>query len=123
MPHGGELRVVNTICQPTWERQEALRELARQVDLVLVVGGRTSSNTARLVEVGRACGVPSYQIEGPAELRSDWFEGVQTVGLSAGASTPDVVILETIQALVGHGFDPPARLWRLDDPDVEDFAE
>ncbi|MCM8748059.1 4-hydroxy-3-methylbut-2-enyl diphosphate reductase [Thermomicrobiaceae bacterium CFH 74404] len=123
LPHGGELRVVNTICQPTWERQEALRELARQVDLVLVIGGRKSSNTARLVEVGRACNVPSYQIEGPAELRSDWFEGVQTVGLSAGASTPDVVILETIQALVERGFDPPARLWRLDDPDVDDFAE
>ncbi len=123
LPHGGELRVVNTICQPTWERQEALRKLADQVDLILVIGGRKSSNTARLVEVGRACGVPSYQIERVQELRSEWFEGVQTVGLSAGASTPDSVILETIQALVERGFEPPTQFWRLDDPDVDAFAE
>lgn len=123
LPHGGELRVVNTICQPTWERQEALRKLAREVDLILVIGGRKSSNTARLVEIGRACGVPSYLIQGCDELRPEWLADVHTVGLSAGASTPDTVILETIQALVELGFEPPDRLWRLDDPDVDAFAE
>ncbi|MFN3337278.1 MAG: 4-hydroxy-3-methylbut-2-enyl diphosphate reductase, partial [Thermomicrobium sp.] len=123
LPHGGELRIVNTICQPTWERQEALAKLAREVDLVLVIGGRKSSNTARLVEVCRDLGTPSILIERPQDLHPRLLEGVRRVGLTAGASTPDEVILEIIHELCNYGFPPPRRLWRSDDPDLSDFAE
>ncbi|MBO9350795.1 MAG: 4-hydroxy-3-methylbut-2-enyl diphosphate reductase [Thermomicrobium sp.] len=123
LPHGGELRVVNTICQPTWERQEALARLARTVDLVLVIGGRKSSNSARLVEVSRSLGTPSVLVERPDQLDPALFAPVRRVGITAGASTPDEVILAVIEELVRLGFAPPQRLWRDDDPDVEEFAD
>jgi 4-hydroxy-3-methylbut-2-enyl diphosphate reductase len=123
LPHGGEVRVVNTICQPTWERQEAIRALAREVDVVLVVGGRKSSNTARLVEVARSCGVASYQVEASHEIRGEWLDGADVVGISAGASTPDHAVLEVVRVLVDRGFEPPATLWRADEPDLDEFAE
>ncbi len=121
--HGGEARIINTICQPTWERQEALRALAEEVDLILAIGGKKSSNTARLAEVGRVCGVPSYHIEGPDELDPRWFDDVEVVGLTAGASTPDEVVWEVIEALVGMGYRRPDKLWRYEAPDIDDFAE
>ncbi|MCM8747744.1 4-hydroxy-3-methylbut-2-enyl diphosphate reductase [Thermomicrobiaceae bacterium CFH 74404] len=121
--HGGEVRIINTICQPTWERQEALKALAQEVDVILAIGGKKSSNTARLAEVGRACGVPSYHIEGPSELDPGWFQDAQVVGLTAGASTPDEVVWEVIEALVGMGYRRPEKLWRYEAPDLDDFAE
>lgn len=123
LPHGGELRVVNTICQPTWERQEALARLATLVDLVIVIGGRKSSNSARLVEVSRDLGTPSLLVERPSELDSQLLEGVRRVGITAGASTPDQVILAVIERLVELGFEPPERLWRIEEPELTDFAE
>jgi 4-hydroxy-3-methylbut-2-enyl diphosphate reductase len=121
--HGGEIRIVNTICQPTWERQEALRALAREVDVLLAVGGKKSSNTARLAEVGRACGVPSYHIERPEEIDRAWLEGKRVVGVTAGASTPDEVVLAVVDHLAALGYQRPERLWRYEAPDLEDFAE
>ncbi len=120
---GGEIRIVNTICQPTWERQEALRALAQEVDVLFAVGGRKSSNTARLAEVGRACGVPSYHIERPEEIDPAWLAEVRVVGVTAGASTPDEVVLAVVDRLVELGFERPDRLWRYETPDMDDFAE
>src|SRR5215207_8631718 len=92
VPEGGEFRLCNTICEPTSERQNALKRLVQQTDLILAVGGKKSSNTARLAEVGNKMGVRSYHIERPEEIDDAWLAGVSTVGLTAGASTPDDVI-------------------------------
>lgn len=89
---GVEVRIINTICKPTKERQRAVRELARDVDVVVAIGGRASANTRKLVQAALEEGVPAYQVERPAEVESAWFDGVERVGVTAGASTPDSVI-------------------------------
>src|SRR5690349_5544943 len=101
VPEGGEFRLCNTICEPTSERQNALRRLVEQdkVDLILAIGGRKSSNTARLAEVGRSLGVESRHIERPDEIEPVWLDGVTTVGVTAGASTPDDVIQAVVDRL------------------------
>jgi 4-hydroxy-3-methylbut-2-enyl diphosphate reductase len=104
---GGELRVCNTICEPTTERQNALRRLAAEVDLIVAIGGKKSSNTARLAEVGRSLGVPSYHIERAEEIEVDWLVDIERVGVTAGASTPDDVILAVVQHLQQLGFEAP----------------
>lgn len=91
---GKEVRVINTICRPTKDRQRAVRQLAQDVDLVIAVGGWASANTRKLVQAAKEEGIPAYQIARPDELRPEWFEGMTRVGLTAGASTPDVVIDE-----------------------------
>ncbi len=103
-PAGGELRVCNTICEPTTSRQNALHRLAQDVDIVLAIGGRKSSNTARLAEVGRSYGIPSHHIERSDDLDPTWFEGRARIGITAGASTPDEVIVAVISRLqlLGH---------------------
>lgn len=88
----GELRVINTLCDVTSSQQAAARELAQEVDLMLVVGGRASANTGHLVEVCREEGAEAYQIESAAELDPAWLSGRLRVGLTAGASTPDSVV-------------------------------
>jgi 4-hydroxy-3-methylbut-2-enyl diphosphate reductase len=97
-----ELKVFNTICNPTIERQEAARELAREVDVVIVVGGKTSSNTRHLAEVCREEGAVAYHVEEASEVEADWVKGVENVGVTAGASTPAWLmdqVIERIQAL------------------------
>jgi 4-hydroxy-3-methylbut-2-enyl diphosphate reductase len=106
-PEGGELRVTNTICEPTFARQNALKALAGQVELILAIGGRKSSNTARLAEVGRQMGVASYHIERAEEIEEGWLAGVTTVGITAGASTPDDVIQSVIDYLQAKGLEGP----------------
>lgn len=103
---GVEVRVVNTICRPTKDRQRAVRELARDVDVVIAVGGWASANTRKLVQAAKEEGAAAHQIEQPGELRAEWFEGVQRVGITAGASTPDAVIDEA-EALI-RAFEAPA---------------
>jgi 4-hydroxy-3-methylbut-2-enyl diphosphate reductase len=119
VPLGGEFRLCNTICEPTSERQNALKRLVERdrVDLILAIGGRKSSNTARLAEVGNALGVTSYHIERPDEIEDGWLEGVATVGVTAGASTPDDVIEAVVAVLVGKGYAPPEGGIRPVDPD------
>lgn len=88
-----EVKVFNTLCQATQKRQEAVRELARKSDLVIVIGGRNSSNTIRLAEIASRY-TRCYHIESSDELESRWFVGKDKVGISAGASTPDRCIQE-----------------------------
>ena len=92
--HNFEFHVVNTLCHATTGQQEAAAVLARTVDVMVVVGGRKSANTRHLKEVCEEQGTRAYHIEGPAELEAAWFEGIATVGLTAGASTPDYSIDE-----------------------------
>ncbi|MEX2425162.1 MAG: 4-hydroxy-3-methylbut-2-enyl diphosphate reductase [Thermomicrobiaceae bacterium] len=104
---GGEIRICNTICAPTTERQNALERLASEVDVILVVGGRKSSNTARLAEVGRSYGVESHHIESELDIDLAWLTSAHNVGVTAGASTPDYVIERVIDQLAILGYDRP----------------
>lgn len=88
-----------SICYATTNRQMALREITDQTDLVLVVGDPTSSNSNRLREVAKNRGVPAFLINGPNEIDPKWLEGVSTIGLTAGASTPEDVVQECIERL------------------------
>ncbi len=90
--HNFELHVVNTLCHATTGQQEAAAALARQVDVMVVVGGKKSANTRHLKEVCEEQGTPAHHIEGPDELDVAWFDGVERIGLTAGASTPDYSI-------------------------------
>ncbi len=94
-----ELKVFNTICSSTKERQDAARILASQVDVMLVVGGRNSANTSRLASLCRQEGKPTYHIEVADEIRSEWLVGISTVGVTAGASTPDWVVDGVLERL------------------------
>lgn len=89
---GIEVRVINTICKPTKDRQRAVRELAREVEVVIAVGGRASANTRKLVQAAQEEGAAAFQVERLDDLCPEWFEGIQRVGITAGASTPDTVI-------------------------------
>jgi 4-hydroxy-3-methylbut-2-enyl diphosphate reductase len=95
---GTEIHVHNTICLPTAKRQPAAEALAQEVDLVIAIGGYESANTRHLAELAaKYC--PSHHIERPEELDPAWFEGVQKVGVTAGASTPDWVINDVLDAI------------------------
>lgn len=94
-----ELKVFNTICNPTIERQEAARELAREVEVVIVVGGKNSSNTRHLAEVCREEGATAYHIEEARELDPAWVRGVEQVGVTAGASTPGWLMDQVVERL------------------------
>ena len=90
---------VKDICYATQNRQAAVRELAKQADLLLVVGARNSSNSNRLREIGQESGVPTYLLEDVSALEPQWLEGVETVGITAGASTPEELVRELIEKL------------------------
>lgn len=83
-----EVRAVNTICTDTHNRQSEAEELAQSVEVMVVVGGKTSANTKHLADLAATKGARSYHIEDPGELEPQWFEGVQVAGLMSGASTP-----------------------------------
>ncbi len=86
----------NTICTATQKRQDATMELAKECQVVLVVGGRTSANTRQLLEIARQCGAEAYLVESAKEVQAAWFVGKSRVGIAAGASTPDRVIKEVV---------------------------
>jgi len=100
-PVARELLVYNTVCDATEKRQSAACELAGEVDVVVVVGGRNSANTARLAQLCRAIEPRTHHIESAAELRADWLEGARRIGVTAGASTPDEEIEATVVTLLG----------------------
>jgi 4-hydroxy-3-methylbut-2-enyl diphosphate reductase len=90
---------VRDICYATQNRQQAVRELAEEVDMILVVGSRNSSNSNRLREIGAELGKPSYLIDDAAALRPEWFAGISSVGLTAGASAPELLVQGVIDGL------------------------
>jgi 4-hydroxy-3-methylbut-2-enyl diphosphate reductase len=91
------------ICYATQNRQTAVRELSKRVDVILVVGATNSSNSNRLREIGLEEGVPSYLIADGSELDPKWLEGAETIGITAGASAPEVLVDDVIAALRKHG--------------------
>lgn len=100
-----ELKLFNTICSATAERQAAARELASRADAMIVVGGRNSGNTRRLAHVCERQGVATHHIESTHEIDPGWLKGVDLLGVTAGASTPGFVlrdVIERLQELGGH---------------------
>jgi len=95
-----EVYFVNTICQPTRDRQIAVRDLAAQVDIMIVIGGYNSSNTKKLVQVCEEKNIQAYHIESFSQLEGDWFHNKNHVGITAGTSTPEYVINEVHEAIL-----------------------
>jgi len=91
------------ICYATHNRQAAVRELSKIVDVLLVVGAANSSNSSRLREIGADAGIPSYLVADGSELESEWFAGKSAIGLTAGASAPEVLVKGVIDALACFG--------------------
>ncbi len=102
---------VKDICYATQNRQQAVRDLSEHVDLLLVVGAPNSSNSNRLREIGSELGIPSYLIDDAGNLDPSWLDGVNIVGVSAGASAPEELIQEVIERLSDFG---DVRLKKLD---------
>ncbi len=92
-----EIKVYNTICNATFIRQKESVELSKTVDCMIVVGGRNSANTKRLAEICSSIQPKTYHIEVAGEIEPRWFEGVNRVGITAGASTPDWIIKEVVE--------------------------
>ncbi|GAB3768334.1 4-hydroxy-3-methylbut-2-enyl diphosphate reductase [Ramlibacter monticola] len=91
------------ICYATQNRQDAVKMLSREVDVVVVVGSPTSSNSNRLAELARKLGVPSYMVDNPCELKAEWLQGKSRVGLTAGASAPEVLVQQVIDRIKALG--------------------
>ncbi len=94
-----DVHFIDTVCQPTKDRQAALHRLAAETQAIVVVGGPESNNSRKLTELARRLGRPAYQVASAAELRPEWFQGVQVVGLTAGTSTPDPIIAQVRERL------------------------
>jgi len=86
---GTEVKFVDTVCQPTKDRQEAMHRLVAESDVIVVVGGPDSNNSRKLTELARSLGRPAYQVAGVADLQPEWFRRARVVGVTAGTSTPD----------------------------------
>jgi 4-hydroxy-3-methylbut-2-enyl diphosphate reductase len=97
------IRFIDTICHPTKDHQAALERMLTEVDAVVVVGGRNSNNTRQLVLRCREQGIPAYHVQGAADVQPEWFDGVGTVGMTAGTSTLEETIDEVYQLLVELG--------------------
>lgn len=91
--------VRNDLCYATTNRQAAVKDLSRLVDVALVVGAQNSSNCNRLREVAEANGVPAYLINGPEEMDPKWLEGAESVGITSGASTPEDLVMAVVDAI------------------------
>jgi 4-hydroxy-3-methylbut-2-enyl diphosphate reductase len=93
------------ICYATQNRQEAIKEIAPQADLVIVVGSRNSSNSVRLVEVALEYGAKaSHLVDYAEEIQDEWFAGVETIGVTSGASVPEILVKDVLATLHEHGF-------------------
>ena len=99
LPQIRELRIINTICDVTKQRQTAAFELAKRVNLMIIVGGQSSANTRRLTEICSSTGVETHQIETVAEIQPSWLREKSRVGVTSGTSTPDQIIEEVILRL------------------------
>ena len=100
----------NDICYATTNRQQAVRELAKQSDLVIVVGSKNSSNSNRLAELASRIGVPAKLIDDPEDLRTEWLTDIHTIGITAGASAPEVLVQSVINRLKEMGVETVEEL-------------
>ena len=98
------------ICYATQNRQDAVKQLALECDLVLVVGSPNSSNSNRLRELAQRCGASAQLIDGPEDIRAEWFEGKRRIGITAGASAPEVLVRAVIERLAAMGAAPPEEM-------------
>jgi len=98
-----EAEIRNDICYATTNRQAAVKEIAQRAGLVIVVGSANSSNSVRLAEVAKTAGTPAYRVDGIDEIDPAWYEGVDVVGLTAGASVPDELLEPIIEDLKARG--------------------
>lgn len=96
---GSEVQFIDTVCRPTKERQKAVIDLCRQVEVVIVVGGNHSNNTRELTESCRKLGCVSFQVERPEAIKPEWFSGFRKVGVTAGTSTPDEDVAKVVRYL------------------------
>lgn len=99
IPRHKEVRVFNTICNATFENQDAVRDLSHKADVMVIIGGKNSSNTKQLHSISKAYCPHSYHIEGPDDVDAAWFDGKAFCGISAGASTPDWIIEQVIERI------------------------
>ena len=95
------------ICYATQNRQDAVKNLLEKCDVLLVVGSRTSSNSNRLRELADRAGMPGYLIDGPDDMRREWFDGKQAVGVTAGASAPELLVQQVVDKLRSWGGEAP----------------
>jgi len=103
LEHIKEIKVFNTICNSTSLRLKETKTMAKAVDMVLVVGGKNSANTTQLATLCTSMSVPTYHIETASEIREEWFSCVRSVGITAGASTPDWIIKEVEERIKARG--------------------
>ena len=94
-----ELKVFNTICDATSVRQEEVKKIAKEVDVMIIIGGKHSGNTRRLAQISKALNPNTYHIEKSDELVPEWFKNAENIGVSAGASTPDWIIKQVVQKI------------------------
>lgn len=99
IPRHKEVRVFNTICNATFENQEAVRKISKKADIMIIIGGKNSSNTKQLFSISQDNCKDSYHIEDEADLDSEWFKNKIFCGISAGASTPDWIIQNVISSI------------------------
>jgi 4-hydroxy-3-methylbut-2-enyl diphosphate reductase len=99
------------ICYATQNRQDAVKKLLDQCDLLVVVGSRASSNSNRLRELAERAGVPGYLVDGPEDLHREWFDGKRSIGVTAGASAPEVLVQEVIKRLQSWGAQAPREIY------------
>jgi 4-hydroxy-3-methylbut-2-en-1-yl diphosphate reductase len=97
------------ICYATQNRQDAVKRLVQRCDLILVVGSPSSSNSNRLREIAEKSGIPGYLIDGPEDLKREWFEGKQVIGLTAGASAPEVLVQRVVAQIREWGGNVPVE--------------
>jgi 4-hydroxy-3-methylbut-2-enyl diphosphate reductase len=94
-----EVRIKNTICDATRQRQTSILDLAPRMDLMIVVGSPTSANSQRLAQISQKSGTPAYLIDNASEVKSWWLDDVENLGITAGASTPDWVVMDVVETV------------------------
>lgn len=99
IPRHKEVRVFNTICNATFDNQEAVRNISKSADVMIIIGGKNSSNTKQLFNIAQENCSDSYHVEDENEIRDSWFKDKEFCGISAGASTPDWIIQNVIDAI------------------------
>jgi 4-hydroxy-3-methylbut-2-enyl diphosphate reductase len=101
---------IEDICYATQNRQDAVKKLLTECDVLVVVGSTTSSNSNRLRELADRAGIPGYLVDGPEDLQREWFSGRRAVGVTAGASAPELLVLQVVEQLRDWGGEEPRQL-------------